>query len=248
MGPEELFDIWAPDDSIWSKWAKPAIFTVSLGGISLGGPFEKADLYTWRSGMGQTAAIINLPGVDSVKYGLALAEQGFRPVPLFNSIDGSGAILSVAPVRAALEEGAENLRLANIRPDAPPAFLLDSLRMEGSARPGAFDNRWVVFPQDFPSSTFLLAHGIKRVILVQRNNVIDRDLAQVLGLWKRAGLEILVMNGELAEPDVPQNLRKINRFDFARVAFGVLLISSLHLRRSNAGGFGSYIPAPERGG
>ena len=39
---------------------------------------------------------------------------------------------------------------------APPAFLLDSDRMKAPAPdPGRFDNRWLVFPQDFPSAAFL---------------------------------------------------------------------------------------------
>ena len=248
MEPEELFDIWAPFDSTWSKWAKPGIFTVSGEMSAQASSAELPDLYTWHSGMGETAAIINLPGVDAVKYGLALAERGFQPVPLFNYIDGPHAILNVRPIKSALLEGAEKLRTENIRLDAPPAFLLDSKRMEGAASPGVFDNRWVVFPQDFPSGTFLLSHGIKRVILVQQSSLIDRDLGQVLGLWKRSGIEILMMNRESSEPRIPEDLRKINRINFARAAFGALLIASLGLRRSNAGGFGSFIPIPERGG
>ncbi len=248
MESEELFDIWAPVDSLWSKWAKPSIFTAPDAVNPEAGSYEKLDLYSWRAGLGATAAIINLPGVVSVKFGLDLADQGFRPVPLFNSIDGPSAILNVKLIKSALAEGAERLRTMNIRPDAPPAFLLDAMRMEGQASPGVFDNRWVVFPQDFPSGTFLLAHGIKRMVLVQRSTSIDRDLGEVLSLWQRSGLEVLMDSGDLMKPDKPSGLKKISRFNLARAAFGALLIASLGLRRSNAGGFGAFIPVPERGG
>jgi hypothetical protein len=39
--------------------------------------------------------------------------------------------------------------------DAPSAFILDSLRLHGTHPIGTymFDNRWMVFPQDFPSAS-----------------------------------------------------------------------------------------------
>jgi hypothetical protein len=135
-----------------------------------------------------------------------------------------------------------------IRSDAPPVFLLDSTRLEGQAKPGMFDNRWAVFPQDFPSSTFLLAHGIKQVILVQAASLIDRDLGWVLGLWKRSGIDVLLLRQGLAEPHTLDTVRKINRFDFARAAFVAGLISNLDLHRNNAGGFGSIVPVQQSGG
>jgi hypothetical protein len=250
MQPEEAYEIWAPFDSIWSKWAKPGIFTcptyIAAEQVNLS---DLPDLYNWHSSLGDTLVIINLPGVETIKYGLALANQGYRPVPLFNSIDGPGAVLNVRAIKSGLMEGAEMLRTMNISLNAPPAFLLDSKRMEGHPTQGDFDNRWVVFPQDFPSSTFLLAHGIKRVILVQLSSSIDRDLGQVLAFWKRSGIEIMLMNrdGEWT-PRVADNLKPINRFNFARAAFGAFLIVSLGLRRSNAGGFGSIIPSADRFG
>jgi len=248
MDAEELFDIWAPADSIWSKWAKPAIFTTSASDSRPVSAHPLIDLYSWRLGLGATAAIINLPGADAVIYGLSLAQQGFQPVPLFNSINGPAEVYNVSVVKSALTTGAETLRTLAIRPDAPPAFLLDSTRLDGQAKPGMFDNRWVVFPQDFPSSTYLLAHGIKQVILVQAASLIDRDLGWVLGLWKRAGLEVLLLQQGAATPHTLDTVRKINRFDFARAAFVAGLISTLDLHRNNAGGFGSIVPVPQSGG
>ena len=193
--------------------------------------------------------IVNLPGVEGIKYGLALAQLGYRPVPLFNSIDGPGAVINVREIKAGLENGAEHLRSNIVGMKAPPAFLLDSNRMAPHPKQGDFDNRWVVFPQDFPSGTFLLSQGIKRVILVQVSSSIDRDLGQVLSFWKRSGIEILMMNGQGDwTPHAAENLKPIRRLNFARAAFGAILIVSLGLRRNNAGGFGSIIPTPDRFG
>lgn len=248
MDAADLFDIWAPSNSIWAQWAKPVVFTVTLSNPARGALGRLPDLFAWRSGLGTTAIIVNLPGVDSIAYGLALAEQGFRPVPLFNSVNGPSAVYDVTGIKAALTTGAETLRTLRIGPEAPPAFLIDADRLKGNLRPGRFDNRWVVFPQDFPSGIYLQAHGIKRAILVQRERNIERDLAQVLGLWKRTGLEVLMTPQGSAAPQAPERLKEIRRFDLARAAFVAGLIASLSLHRNNAGGFGAILPVPERGG
>jgi hypothetical protein len=250
MDAEELYELWAPLDSIWSKWAKPGIFVCNSYGPEIPVNLSNLpDLYTWHSSLGDTAVIVNLPGVEAIKYGLALAQLGYRPVPLFNSIDGPGAVINVREIKATLKEGAENLCSTIIGMKAPPAFLIDSNRMSPHPRQGDFDNRWVVFPQDFPSGTFLQAHGIKRVILIQLSGSIDRDLGQVLAFWKRSGIEILLMNGQGEwTPRAADNLKPIRRMNFPRAAFGAILIVSLGLRRNNAGGFGSIIPTPDRFG
>lgn len=248
MDAADLFDIWAPSDSHWAQWAKPVVFTVPDTNPARGAIGQRPDLFAWRSGLGTTALIVNLSGVDSVAYGLALAEQGFRPVPLFNSVSGPSAVYDVTAIKAALTNGAEILRTLRIGPEAPPAFLIDADRLQGNLRPGRFDNRWVVFPQDFPSGIYLQAHGISRAILVQRESYIERDLAQVLGLWKRAGVEVLMTKSGSTAPHAPERLEEIRRFDLARAAFVAGLMARLALHRNNAGGFGAILPVPERGG
>jgi hypothetical protein len=247
MNPAELFDIWAPYDSIWSKWAKPAIFTVQVTSPAEKHLSEPSDLYIPSPGLGETAVIVNLPGVESIEYGLALAEQGFQPVPVFNCTGGEKPLIDVRPIGLALVSGAEELSATNIPSGAPPAFLLDSDRRKGTPQEGNFDNRWVVFAQDFPSGTFLLAHGIKRVMLVQQSTSIDDDLGEVLAFWKRSGVEILLV-GDLSGPHPADHLKKISRFSLARAAFGATLIASLGLRRGNAGAFGASVPYPIRWG
>ena len=75
--------------------------------------------------------------------------------------------------------------------EAPPAFLLDSRRFPRgkAASPGQFDNRWMVFPQDFPSGKLLLSRGLRRAVVVREGPLMD-DLAHVLRRWQEAGVRI----------------------------------------------------------
>ncbi|MBL8130303.1 MAG: hypothetical protein JNL42_00490 [Anaerolineae bacterium] len=256
MDGKELFAIWSPPESIWSAWAKPVAFTIdSFTPVEVGGEgLALPDVSAWSAGARETALIVDVPDVRSVMFGLALAERGFRPVPLFNAVDSRNSVVKVSPIRGALEAGADLLRKMRLPPDAPPAFLLDSNRLEGRAEPGEFDNRWVVFPQDFPSGAFLQAHGIRRVIVL-RASYLQRDLVWLLSVWKRGGLEILdaeVHDGTGTEqggaPVVPYEAEPLSRFSLMRTAFVFMLLASLGLRRSSAGGFGSAVPIPSRGG
>jgi hypothetical protein len=143
-----------------------------------------------------------------------------------------------------LRAGAAYLARAGLRPDAPPAFLLDVDRTRRLAGPGDYDNRWVVLPQDFPSATFLLSRKIREVVLVQRGTGAPRDdLAHVLRRWQEAGVRLsrLDLDTSRSEPlDVP-------RPSAFRVAwYG--LIALLGLRRSNVGGFGAMVPEQTSGG
>ena len=75
--------------------------------------------------------------------------------------------VDVTSVAETLYQGADYLSCLHIRPDAPPAFLLDAARMKGTARqPGRYDNRWCVFPQDAPSADFLKAQGIESIYVL----------------------------------------------------------------------------------
>jgi hypothetical protein len=57
--------------------------------------------------------------------------------------------------------------------------------------PIQFDNRWIPYPQDFPSGEFFGAHGIRRVVVVQEaDGETAEDLYEVLLGWQRLGLAI----------------------------------------------------------
>lgn len=242
MTGEQCFAAWAPDDAAWTAWAKPVLFSQlrSLGVQPRPVPEFRGRLPRFGA---DTALVVDVEGRDAVAAGLALAGLGWRPVPLFNATMAPKAIVDMVPVMEALLAGAEELEAAQVRPHAPPAFLLDSRRMNGLPRPGHYDNRSLVLPQDLPSATMLLTHGIREVVLVQPAPGTPRkDLSHVLLRWQQAGLALRWegTGGEVAR-------LSIDPPSWFRNAW-YAMIALLGLRRSNVGGFGAVVPEQTSGG
>jgi len=132
-------------------------------------------------------------------------------------------------------------------PEAPPAFVLDANRRSGT-RPVVefmFDNRWMVFPQDFPSARFLLEHGIRRVILVQAgNSQPQEDLAHVLLRWQEAGISIAAK--VVGDARGPFEIRVSKPSRFKAMWYRALMTMGFH--RSSVGGFGSIVPGQSSAG
>ena len=105
--------------------------------------------------------------------------------------------------------------------------------------PEEFDNRSVCFTTDFPSANFLHAHGIERVLLVQRGrDEPATDLAHVLRRWQDGGLLLERMRVDLPALAQQFEVRRPSwysaMFQRALAAFG--------LRRAPDGGFGNWVP------
>jgi len=254
MNNEKVFSAWAPDHSIWSPWVKPVLFS-HLPERDTGG-FEllPTDI-SWAPPRDERIALVlDLPGDAGVKLALALAKNGYRPVPLYNAIPVSGdapgneirAAVDVVPIVRALSEGANLLVDLHLGSDAPPAFLLDANRQgPGEVAPDQFDNRSVSFTTDFPSANFLRAHGIQRAVLVSKRAAQPQDdLAHTLRKWQDGGIEIRVKGlldhggAEPIEIKRPPRFRSI----FQRA------LASMGLRRNPMGGFGAWVPNPESHG
>jgi len=110
--------------------------------------------------------------------------------------------------------------------------------------PGQFDNRWMVFPQDFPSASLLLAHGIRRVVVVEpAGRAPAEDLVHVLLRYQQAGIEVLIES--LDAPGHPRPAKLARPSWFRAMFYRALVV--LRLRRNSAGGFGA-VPQPTRGG
>ena len=245
MNGQELFDLWAPESSPWSAWAKPALFASAApfggdpGAPQL--PDPGAALLTALEAGARAAVVVDLPGADAVRFGIALARHGMRPVPMFNTTSGGLALIDMDQVIPALVSGAAVLKDLAIREDAPPAFLLDSRRLShsGDSGGGLYDNRWIVFPQDFPSGAALRSRGCDRVLLVNAPDApAMKDLDDVLARWQRAGVRIERLSpgtGRTPEPYRP------SRWWPMRLLFLFVLVG-MGLRRNSAGGFGSRIP------
>lgn len=250
MKPREMFEAWAPPECTWSPWAKPLLFA-QMDKYNLVPPAEprapqQVDV-SWAPPAGGTAIVLDLPTDESVYIGAALAARGYRPVPLFNTTPGPPPIVvDVFPIMWALQISTETVLKAPLPPNAPPAFMLDSARLRGTGKrePGAYDNRWAVFEQDFPSGTFLLSQRISQVLLMSAQGGLGVDLTRILSAWQRQGLQML---GRAATPSAsvePIRPRKVASWRLA----GFIALMALGLRRNSAGGFGSRIPIPSSGG
>lgn len=239
LSSTDVFDVWCPADSIWSAWAKPLLFVVETPKGPDGWPATLAVEPTPLPWLTQSAfdsfVIVDLPAEQGIATGLALAEKGFRPVPLYNGAPGLSELIDVTPVQMALAGAAPRLAALRLPADAPPAFLLDARRMLGTPMPRDFDNRWVVIPEDFPSANRLLAHGLRRCILVAPPA--HTDLDHVLARYRQGGISLERVVGEARIPfDVSPPSRFISLFRRLAVQMG--------LRRSSAGGFGAIVPVP----
>jgi hypothetical protein len=248
IASESAFAAWAPDGVFWSEWAKPIAF-IQAGPTIVTEPAAEATAPEVPGPLDPSSVVIvDLPGADAVNAGLALAERGFRPVPLFNGTSGPSAVIDVSPITRALGSGVERLERVSLGAEAAPAFLLDSRRSGGGAdpRPGSYDNRWIVLPQDFPSGALLASRGFRTATLIQKDTLaIPPDLAHALRRWQDNGIQIRVVDVAKGQGAANVTVPKPSGFKLAWYA----AIALLGLRRSNVGGFGSTMPqASQHGG
>jgi hypothetical protein len=236
---ETAFAAWTRPDVPWCDWAKPVAFLTSP--LATAAEPDLPPPPPLSMALDPTAAVIvDLPGPEAVSAGLLLAERGFCPVPLFNGTSGPSPIINVDGIARALAAGAERVKQLPLSSMAPPAFLLDSRRLQrGGIAPGKYDNRWVALPQDFPSGALLASRGIQLAILLRRDGTsIPADLAHVLARWVEHGLRVRVVNVDTGQAADNVTIPKPSRFKLAWYA----AIALLGLRRSNVGGFGATIP------
>ncbi|HYP98637.1 MAG TPA: hypothetical protein VER96_08185 [Polyangiaceae bacterium] len=271
LSREEAFELWTNPSSAWSVWCKPVALSFLEAKITSNEDAPPSIALPWAPAAdGTTIIVVDLPGVQSVHMGEALLRLGFRPILLFNAVPGnSGASVRdtgrAEPPRAAVDVystveaiGQASLRLRarlELLPAiAPPAFLLDGdRRLGGQLRPGDFDNRSVSLPTDFPSATFLLAHGVTRAIVVfdslsrfASGTQPATDLAHTLLRWQTAGISILSCPLDDGwQGTAPQPITVDRPSWFGAIWHNAL--SLVGLRRSPMGGFGGTLPVPSSG-
>jgi hypothetical protein len=184
-----------------------------------------------------------------VRVGLNLATNDYRLIPIFNgsppppptsllSLNAPVSVVDESAVVTEIWNTTVYLAKLEIPTEAPPAFLLDAKRMTGHRvlTRERFDNRWIVFPQDFPSAQFFWSHGIRRILLIQESDGRPQDdLSYVLLRWQAAGMEIFLLTPESGPP------KKINVARQALLrSLWYRLRSFARLRGSGSGGFGPY--------
>jgi hypothetical protein len=253
MNREEAYAVWAPAESPWSPWVKPILFASERTWDDPGGPgLAGIPEISWISAVdASTAFVVDLPGAESVLWGIALARRGWRPVPLYNAIPGdavgAAALVDVSSIVDALRLATPIMEQLALAADGPPAFLLDAQRRYGTgaaAQPGKFDNRSISLPTDFPSGLFLRSRGIRHALLVQQTKLEPQeDLAHTLLAWQQAELSILARTTSVDGPPVPLRVARPSRFHVMWYRF----LATLRLRRSPLGGFGGMIPVPSAG-
>jgi hypothetical protein len=259
--PEEVYLAWAPPDSIWSPWAIPVPFA-QIVCVPVELERELAGIDSLAHGVApesDLAVVLDLSGDHGVRFSLALALRGFRPVPLIDGSPGpdvlgiSQAILAeqpAVPTRALVAVdmrqtlrwlciGAALLPSMKITANASPVFILDSLRTghAGAFSAEAFDNRWKTFPQDFPSARFLREQGIQRVLLIQDiAKQPSEDLAHVLLRWQEEGISIYASSAAAAHSPQLISVNRPSRFR----ALWHRALTLVGLRRADTGRFGAW--------
>jgi hypothetical protein len=188
MTPRDAFDAWAPPQVPWSAWAKPTLFVdrasppsrmglppastvpVTLHPDAAFSAPASEDLIWPLHIPKHCALVLDLPGPRAVEAGVALIDRGYWPVPLFNATPGPSPVVDVSPTVRALFGAAPALRAAGSRASdaALPCFLIDDNRCPrvSGSMVNRYDNRSIVFPQDFPSATLLRSRGLEQVLVV----------------------------------------------------------------------------------
>jgi len=256
MTGKEVYEVWAPAFDEWSPWVKPVLFAEidALAMETAPASLPESGLRCRVGARRDTALVVDLPGPQSLLAGFDLAREGYRPVPLYNTTSGrrqkvpsANCVLPdistlVQMLCTPLPDSVRN----TIVGDNPPAFLLDSRRLRGGKKPGpgVYDNRWMVFPQDFPSARFLRSRGITQAVLIQETILPAEDLTHVLLRWQEGGLTIYLQQAEEELSLRPAELRRPSRFRWALYR----ALALMGLRKNSAGGFGAIVPIPGAGG
>jgi hypothetical protein len=211
MTKDQIYRIWRPDDSPWSRWVKPVLFSYMVEEeLPPPGTLRRKWEVPHSS---DTAIIVNMPGEEGVAVGLALSEAGYRPIPVYNACPYATydplsdeipwisnpkrvdtlALVDVVPIMSAIARFALELEAAQLPPTALPAFLVNENRQSGwSVSSGVewFDNRSFITSADFPSAKFFKEHGASRIVVIQTKRKFRTDLLQVLLEWQAGGLII----------------------------------------------------------
>ena len=115
MTDKELYRIWAPLGKKWIEWVRPVPF-VEIQEHSKEYNFTLFEVPAMdfpEETFADAALVVDLPGAESIEVGIALAKEGYRPIPIFNgTIEQPGARSTVdnQSVGMGLICGAEQLQ------------------------------------------------------------------------------------------------------------------------------------------
>jgi hypothetical protein len=204
---------WRAAAGVWAHFIKPSLLVAEAEGMPPA--MDYPETLSWVQRVPNCALVIELPALEAVAVGVALARMSRSVIPMFNTTPGIAELLPTRELVLALRAAA--LELPGT-PSGPPAFLLDANRQihgKRSIKSGDFDNRWYVFESDFPSESFLAAQGINALVAVTRERWIADDLHDALAGYRQ--IERGLLNPETGvlhpfPPVRPKVLRVISRF------------------------------------
>jgi hypothetical protein len=245
-----VVDIWIGSNHPWRAWVKRPLFESlwieEVKQATEDGPYRSdtsrwtGDNVAWLAAQ-PAAVMIDLPGPRAIDTALALGRRGFRPVFSINASSAREEVVDMQPILALLIEGARFASSLPLGAAAPPAFILDS-RRDGDGRqapPGAFDNRWTIFPGDLPSGEQLRSAGIGAVMIVHHRDALHEDMEAIAWSYQRAGLEVRLA-------DVRDH--RVSVLSGAPPGWISRLFASLRrrilLRREWDGSYGHRVPIP----
>jgi hypothetical protein len=247
MEASVLYRIWAPANSVWSKWATPALF----------GPVPPQDLPPpARNGalaknlssfvpQDAIAVFIDLPADLSIEAALLMAERGYRPVPVINAVFGESAAIDMPQVFRALCAWTPILSRLPIAQNAQPAFFIDRNRAKDVLHPHELDNRWLIFQEDLPSAEFLIEQGIREILLIQESyGQPAADLRKILMGYQDKGIAVFVKSSK--DIAAPKPIRVLPLGLAHRIGFR--LNAFFGIGRSAVSAFGDFLDKIEQSG
>lgn len=107
---------------------------------------------------------------------------------------GSMPTVNNHAIEIGLIQGASEIKKMKIEENAPPAFLLDSNRMNRlKMNVSVFDNSWDIYDQDLPTAEYFIKNDINKIIV--RGEKINKDLKRILYKFQKKNIKIFFTNG-----------------------------------------------------
>ena len=198
MVGKNLYKVYAPYGAKWVNWVRPVPFVaIDTYNIKLNNRWIDRKVLFLKEYKNDVAIFVDLPNEESVETGMALANLGYRPIPIFNGVNeqkGSQAIIESSIIESSLIIGGEKLKKIELDNNANPVFLLDSNRTNRyRANETIFDNSWDLYGQDIPSCEYFKNNGINKIVVV--GSKIQRDLRKIFFKFQDNGFEFFLTNG-----------------------------------------------------
>jgi hypothetical protein len=202
----------------------------------------------------RSAVILDLPGPQSVAWAAALARDfGHRPVPTVNNVPHQAGVVPHHQTLGALLYYARQMDTQvrpTIKPDAPPAFILERQRIRNDVTIGSttYDNRYYHVEGDFPAPVMLKAAGIDTVWYVYPTWAASPhwdsdDMNAYLVALDQAGIAVVSLAADCPRPEAVPTAHKTTASRSSATGSrrpsmrSVFFMTYIH---RSAGGFGGY--------